>query len=226
MLPHADAVLFDLDGVIVDSRLAFARCMNAALAEHGLPERPEEELHPYLGPPVHETFRRLAGDGADDGALVQSCVDAYRARYRSTAVAETSVVAGMPEALAALGATRTLAVVTSKPKPLAEPLLRALGLHDRFAAVFGPSLEVEAEEKATTMARALDALPALERPVMVGDRHYDVIAATAHGIPCIGVLWGIGSEAELRDAGAAALASTPAEVVELLGDGAAPAPRG
>lgn len=221
MFPHADAVLFDLDGVIVDSRVAFARCVNAALVAHGLPERPEHDLHRYLGPPVHETFHRLAGDVPDARALVQGCVDAYRARYRATAVAETSVMAGMPEALDALGRTRTLAVVTSKPKALADPLLQALGLRDRFVAVFGPSLEAEAEEKATTMARALDALPPFERPVMVGDRRYDVVAAAAHGIPCIGALWGSGSEAELREAGAAALATTPADVVELLGDAAA-----
>jgi phosphoglycolate phosphatase len=53
---------------------------------------------------------------------------------------------------------------------------------------------------------------------MVGDRKFDVLGARAHELPCVGVLWGIGSEQELRDAGAVALVSEPAELVALLAD--------
>jgi phosphoglycolate phosphatase len=103
--------------------------------------------------------------------------------------------------------------VTSKPLALAEPLLRAVGLGDRFAAVFGPSLQERAEPKAVTLARAL----AAHAPhTLVGDRAFDVVAAHAHGLRAIGVLWGIGSEAELRDAGADAIAATPADLPTLL----------
>jgi phosphoglycolate phosphatase len=52
---------------------------------------------------------------------------------------------------------------------------------------------------------------------MVGDRRYDVIGAAAHGVVCIGVLWGIGSEEELREAGAEAIVRAPEELGELLG---------
>ena len=79
-LLEADALLFDLDGVLVDSRMAFARSVNAALAEHGLPERADDELHRYLGPPLHRTFASL---GAVDGQ-VDALVMSYRARYRAT----------------------------------------------------------------------------------------------------------------------------------------------
>ena len=48
-----DAVIFDLDGVIVDSRVPFARSVNAALAAHDLPTRPHAELHGYLGLPSY-----------------------------------------------------------------------------------------------------------------------------------------------------------------------------
>ncbi len=59
-----DAVLFDLDGVLVDSRVSFARSVNSALTSQGLPPRPEHELHQYLGPPLHRTFRALVGEEA------------------------------------------------------------------------------------------------------------------------------------------------------------------
>jgi phosphoglycolate phosphatase len=209
----ADAVLFDLDGVLVDSRTAFTRSINAALAEHGLPERDAEELHPYLGPPLHRTFAALGAVEDQVDALVLS----YRARYGTTMAAESAVFDGIPEALDALAAVMPLVVATSKSQALAEPLLEQLGLRDRFQAVHGPSLQARDEAKSLTIARALEGLPHARRPVMVGDRKFDVLGARAHELPCVGVLWGIGSERELRAAGAAALAREPAELVALLG---------
>jgi phosphoglycolate phosphatase len=193
--------------VLVDSRHAFANCVNHALASVGVAARPEAELHPYLGPPLHATFARLAG-----ATVADACVTAYRSRYLSHGFAETSVIEGMDDALDLLD--EELVVVTSKPQALAEPLLEAVGLRPRFAAVFGPSLSERAEPKATTLARAL----AAHSPrALVGDRSFDVVAAQAHGIRAVGVLWGIGTEGELRAAGADAIAATPAELPALLG---------
>jgi phosphoglycolate phosphatase len=92
-----------------------------------------------------------------------------------------------------------------------------------FLAVIGPDLASENEPKAVTVERAIGALPPGSVPVMVGDRSYDVAAAHEHGLRAIGVLWGIGSTAELTTAGADALARNPSELAELLlaGDGQA-----
>lgn len=210
---QADAALFDLDGVLVDSRTPFARSVNAALVEHGLAERAEDELHAYLGPPLHRTFAALGAVDDQVDALVLS----YRARYRSTMADESAVFDGIPEALAALAAVMPLVVATSKPRAMAEPLLEQLGLRAHFGAVHGPSLQARDEAKSLTIARALEGLPHARRPVMVGDRKFDVLGARAHELPCVGVLWGIGSERELREAGAVALASEPSELVALLG---------
>jgi phosphoglycolate phosphatase len=212
---NADAVLFDLDGVLVDSRIAFARSVNAVLVEHGVAERPDGELHQYLGPPLHRTFAALVPDAGED--VVDGMVIAYRARYRATMVAESTLFPGIAETLAALGETMPLVVATSKAQALAEPLLEALSVAGCFTAIVGPSLQARDEAKSLTIARALEGLPHTRRPVMVGDRKFDVLGARAHGMPCIGVLWGIGSARELRDAGAAALIEAPAELPALLG---------
>ncbi len=206
-------MLFDLDGVIVDSRVPFVRCVNAALVAHRLPVRPAHELYQYLGPPLHGTFEELAGTGP----IAQSCVDAYRERYAARAAAETSVFPGVREVLELAASTLPLVVGTSKASALAEPLLAALGLRELFVAVVGPSLDAANERKAVTIERALSGVTPGSRAVMVGDRHYDVAAASEHGIPTLGVLWGIGTETELRDAGAEALVRSPEELVPILG---------
>jgi phosphoglycolate phosphatase len=159
---------------------------------------------------LHGTFAKLGA-----GTAVQSCVEAYRERYLQRCAGETTVVAGIPDVLAAL-AGLPLLVVTSKPRALAEPLLTALGLRERFAAVVGPELDVEHETKATTVGRALEQLPPDCRPVMVGDRKFDVIGAREHGLPAIGVLWGIGDQDELTQAGAAALVRTRDELLSIV----------
>jgi phosphoglycolate phosphatase len=212
-LTGCDAVLFDLDGVLVDSRVAFVASINAALGEHGLPQREEAELLPHLGPPLHRTMALFAEADEQVDALVVS----YRARYRVRMAEESAVFDGIPEVLDALAARMPLVVATSKSQALAEPLLEQLGLRDRFQAIYGPSLQARDEAKSLTIARALDGLPYARRAVMVGDRKFDVLGARAHELPCVGVLWGIGSEAELRSAGAVAMVGEPAELVEVLG---------
>jgi phosphoglycolate phosphatase len=207
----ATAVLFDLDGVIVDSRRAFAGSVNHALAANGLAERDAADLHRFIGPALHGTFRELAGDLAD------ACVASYREHYPRTSARETVVFDGMREALAHLGARVPLAVATSKPAALAEPLLEALGLREQFAVLAGPSLEAEAEEKTVTLGRALAALDGGASPVMVGDRLYDIVAAHNHGLAAVGVTWGIGDEAELLTAGADLIVHAPDELAAALG---------
>ena len=100
-----------------------------------------------------------------------------------------------------LTADHRLGVATSKPRAFAEPLLQALGLRRFFEVIAAPDLKVRREAKAITVGQALAALDP-GRAVMVGDRSYDITGAHAHGLPAIGVGWGIGSHDELITAGA------------------------
>ena len=212
-MERPDALLFDLDGTIVDSRVPYTRCINYALATVGQPQRPPEDLYQYLGPPIHETLVEHLGVPAE---LVDRCIQLYRERYAAVGIDETAVFDGLPELLHSLHGRLPMAVATSKVLTLAEPLLRKLGLLELFETVAAPAPETINESKAATIASALTALDSPSAPIMIGDRFYDVDGARAHGIPTIGVLWGVGSEQELRDAGAAALVKTPLEIPPLL----------
>jgi len=209
-----DAILFDLDGTIIDSRVPFVTSLNYALAAHGLRQRePEEVLH-YLGPPTHEAFTDMLGD---DEQLVRDLVATYRAHYAEHATQTTTVYDGIPELLRHLHGRVPLAVATSKIVTSAVMLLENLGLAGLFDVISGPLPSAINEPKAVTVAQALVALDAPPHAVMVGDRFYDVVGAREHGMPTIGVLWGAGSERELRDADAAAIVAAPEEIPRLLG---------
>src|SRR6185295_11053272 len=82
-----EAVLFDLDGVLLDSRTAIARCIEHALQVHGVPVPPAVELERFIGPPLLDAFAQLAG--AD---RAESCLATYRERYVHSSLEETTVV--------------------------------------------------------------------------------------------------------------------------------------
>jgi phosphoglycolate phosphatase len=210
------AVIFDLDGVLVDSRAAISGAMNRALAANGFSQRPEAELYRFIGPPLAMGFAELTAEPADSDAVV-ACVASYRERYAVSSLTETVVFAGIPEALGELSRDHRLAVATSKAQLLAEPLLAALGLRERFEVVVGTDMTARVEDKAATIGRALAALQA-EGAVMVGDRSFDVVGAHAHGLPAVGVTWGVGSVDELAAADAIAHEppALPATIAGLL----------
>jgi phosphoglycolate phosphatase len=209
-----DAVLFDLDGTIIDSRVPFVTSMNYALAANGHQQREPQELLPYLGPPTRIALAELVGDDDD---LIGPTLATYRDHYARTSTETTLVYDGIPELLQSLHGRVLLAVATSKIATSAVILLEHLGLAQLFDVISGPLESALAEPKAVTVAHALAALGGPQRPVMIGDRLYDVEGAREHDVPTIGVLWGAGSEQELREAGAWEIVSSPDEIPPLLG---------
>jgi phosphoglycolate phosphatase len=210
------AVLFDLDGVLVDSRAAIAGCLNHALVTRGHAARPEVELHRYIGPPLLGAFAELIGEPPDDPEVL-ALAAAYRERYAVASLTDTLVAPGIPAVLETLALGHVLAVATSKPRAFAVPLLQAMGLDRHFAYIAGPELDAHMEPKAATVRAALERVG--EPAAMIGDRSHDVIGARANGIPVIGVTWGIGDAQELAGADALvdAPAQLPAAVERLLG---------
>jgi phosphoglycolate phosphatase len=207
-------VLFDLDGTLVDSAPGIWASVRAAAAELGLPGPTPDQLRAMVGPPLQDGFAAQFGLSGDD---VDRAVAAYRAHYAAGAILEVSVYAGIPELLAELaGDGATLAVATSKPEPSAVRVLEHTGLLSAFATVHGATFDGTVRHKDQVVSAALAAHPDGRAPVLVGDRAQDVLGAAAHGLPCIGAGWGPAPDGELADAGAAAVAATPADVPEAL----------
>jgi phosphoglycolate phosphatase len=200
--------------VLADSAGPISACINTALVACGFRAREPESLHRYIGPPLAHAFAELTGEPAS-GDVVKGCVAAYRDVYPSVSIRDTRVFAGVPEMLGAVGSRHPLGVATSKPRAYAEPLIEALGLRTFFAVIAAPGLSLLGESKTQTVGAALAALGA-DWGAMVGDRNVDMAAAVAHGLLAVGALWGMGSVAELREAGADVLVDAPAGLLEVL----------
>ena len=205
-----DAVLLDLDGTLSDAGPAIG--VSVALALEGIGERPLscEQLRSFVGPPLEISFAAL---GLSD-PVVARAVALYRAHHDQLA---SPLYEGVLAALQALrGAGLPLALATSKPQQFAELVVAGKQLTSFFDVVVGSDREGGRLTKGDVIASALFALGTPTFPVMVGDRRHDVQGAGEHGVPCIGVLWGYGEPGELEQAGAAALAATPVELLHLL----------
>ena len=215
------AVLFDLDGVLVDSRQPIADSINHALERAGRARLPAAALHPRIGDPLHQIFAAL--DPEADPGWIEGCIAAYREHYARASLVLARSFPDVDAALAELSRRRPLGVATSKPVHFAEPILDALGLRRHFAAVVGPGLDARIESKNDVVAEALAALDLAPGPfgappvaALVGDRHHDVRAARALGLAAVGVTWGIGGAEELRDAGAGWLVDAPGDLPGLF----------
>lgn len=213
------SVLFDLDGTIQDPAAGIIGSIRHALAAVGVSAPASTELHWTIGPPLRSSFPQL---GVPANRL-DDALAAYRERYRAGAMFEASVYDGIPAVLDALGAQGyRLLIATSKPHVFARPILERFGLARHFAAIHGAELDGRNDDKADLIGAMIEAHGlARAQTVMIGDRRYDVLGARANGLPAIGVLWGYGSQSELTQAGASALAAAakdiPALVDRLLG---------
>lgn len=209
------AILFDLDGTILDSSPIICRAMSLASAEFGHPRDPAV-FRPFIGPPPWHTFAEVTGEPPE---VVERIVPRYREIYDGL-MADTPVYPGMPsliEALAVAGVP--LAVATSKLRAAAVALLEGVGLAGCFLTIQGAGADAASAAKATVIGTAIADLRAAgvdtSRMVMVGDRHHDIDGAAGFGVPSIMVAWGYGAPGE--EHGAMAVARTPAELAGLLG---------
>ncbi|MET1035718.1 MAG: HAD hydrolase-like protein [Arthrobacter sp.] len=214
------AVLFDLDGTLVDPAGAITGGILAALLRHGVPHPGDERLEALVGPPLAVGLLGLPGMSEE---LLPSVIADYRAEYAASGMAASRVYPGIADLLAELrDSGLALAVATSKPQDIAVRLLEVQGLLGLFDAVHGsPNDERHTVHsgpgKAHIVGAALAAVGAEARDaVMVGDRHYDVDGADAHGLACIGVAWGYAAAGELETAGAHAVVDSAGELRELL----------
>lgn len=214
-MPAFPNVLLDLDGTLTDPGPGFLRSIEYALEQVGVKVPPESDLVKFIGPPLEESLRSLV----ESGEKVAAALGFYRARYNATGLYENSMYDGVVEALESISASGSrIFLATSKPEVIAQRILQHFELSGFFAGIYGSQFDGTHANKKSLLSYLLDKESILVADaVMVGDRLHDMEAACANGIHCLGVLWGYGSEVELRTAGASGLVTSPRDLPGAIG---------
>lgn len=209
-------ILFDLDGTIADSAPGITATLAYTYERLGMPTPTPSELMVWVGPPIMDSFRDLAGLNLEES---QHALEIYRERYLDEGVQNAKVFEGMPEVIEAVhDAGIPTSLATSKPELPATLILEHYGLARYFTIITGASEDEVRSAKKDVVAEALLRLRNLgvdtSRPVLIGDRIHDTEGAAANGVPTIMVGWGYGSPAER--VGSIAFAETTDELLALI----------
>jgi phosphoglycolate phosphatase len=211
-----DAILFDLDGTLVDSLADIAAAANRVLAGLDQPTHRVEDYRAYVGQGVTRLVERALPVDRQD--LVGAAEAAFRADYPQHLLVETKPYPGIKALLQTLVALKTpLAVCTNKPQAAAEAVVNGLFAAGTFAAIAGQRADVPRKPDpamALQLAAELGAAP--ERVWYLGDTKTDMQTARSAGMLAVGVLWGFRPRAELEEHGAQRLLADPADLFGLL----------
>jgi phosphoglycolate phosphatase len=212
------AILFDLDGTLIDSVADIAASANRTLAALGYPPQPERDYFYHVGDGVFNLFRRALPPAAVTEDLVRRCVDIYVADYGANWHVQTRPFPGVAELLdAAVRLGLRLGVLSNKPHEFTLRCVEHFLPNWRFDQVLGAG---EAFPHKPDPAAALHIASAMNlRPadfLYVGDTATDMQTARNAGMYPVAALWGYRTREELEAAGASVLAAGPAEVIQCL----------
>lgn len=204
------AVIFDLDGTLVDSLPDIAGHLNSALADAGLTTYSHDQIRRWVGSGAAHLVRGAVGEAHVDDVLAR-----FRAHYRAAPYGRTRVFEGLADALDTIAVQRELAILSNKPHDLVVTIAEALLIRWKFREVLGekPGVTRKPDPGALLgIARTLGVSPA--ECVMVGDSEIDVATARAAGMPSVAVTWGLCDPDVLR--GATHVVTTPVELARLF----------
>ena len=203
------AVLFDLDGTLLDTLDDLAASVNAALAAFSLPMRTREEVRRFVGNGA-ERLIRLALPGEETDPPAEEVLRVFRSHYNAHCLDRTRPYDGILEALRQLH--MPAAIVSNKPDSAVKPLCARF-----FPGVpaFGETADCPRKPAPDMLFRGLEALGA-DRCVYVGDSEVDILTARNAGMPCLSVLWGFRDKETLEAAGGTLFCRTPEELPGIL----------
>ncbi len=211
------AILFDLDGTLINSLEDLADSANEALEKHGFKTHPTESYKKFVGNGVRNLIKNAAPDGIDD-TTVEKLLEDYHTIYNKNYVNKTKAYEGIPEMLDKLKkAGIKMGVCSNKPhKPTNEIVEKLLG-YEYFQVVFGEREGIPRKPDPTSLIEAAQRLGvAPEQTIYVGDSGGDMESANRAKMLAAGVLWGFREEAELLACGGKILLTSPLELFDFV----------
>jgi phosphoglycolate phosphatase len=188
-----ELIIFDLDGTLVDSRRDIANSVNELLEQLGRPHLPAERIYGFIGNGVRRLLERSLGN--DHIPYVDHALEIFLPIYRRRLLETTRPYPGVVEALEELRRSRTLAVLTNKPKRESVALLEGLDLASYFQFIHGgDSFPVRKPNPMGVQSLIASTGVGREDTLMVGDSQVDHETARNAHIPICMVSYGLGAD--------------------------------
>lgn len=210
------AILFDLDGTLIDSSEGITKCAQYALSKFGIDEPDLKKLEYFIGPPLVYTFAKHYGF---DEEKCKEAVTYYRERYKPLGAYECSVYPGVAECIEALRAAGyRISVASSKPETMCKIILENFGILDLFDEVVGATDDGRINTKEQVLNEVMRRWSDIskENLLLVGDTIFDIEGANLAGIASIGVSFGFGDTEAMLRAGAECICDSMDEVKDYI----------
>ena len=209
----SDAILFDIDGTLMDSTYHHAIAWHRAFAREGL-TAPVWRVHRTIGMGGDKLVTVVAGEDAEEqhGDALR---EAWHEEYAKL-VDEVPPLPGAPELVRRVADQGyQVALASSGPEDFSKVSVAALGIEDSLAVLTTADDADESKPEPDILSATLRRMEGVERAVLLGDTPYDVDSARRIGVKCIAVLTGGYSRAELEESGAALVVEYLTELDDL-----------
>jgi phosphoglycolate phosphatase len=218
MFHQVQAVLFDLDGTLIDSAPDLGAAADKIRTDRGMPALPYELYRPMAGAGARGMLQ-VALDMLPDHPDFEAAKEEFLTNYQNCLTQRTQAFPGVAELLLSLRAKQLVwGIVTNKSKRFTEPLVEAMPLLAQAHTVISGDTTLHAKphpEPLLEAARRLGVDP--QRCVYVGDDERDVVAGLAAGMGTVAATYGyLGQKAEVSAWGAHAHIDLPVQLLQLL----------
>jgi phosphoglycolate phosphatase len=209
MIKKYESLFFDLDGTLCDSYNGIKNGIHYSLEKSGLMEIPDNEIKELIGIPLTISLKKYFSGNSD--ALNQA-VNYFREYYSTKGIKESYIYPEVSELLHWAKQHFKLFVITAKPTIYASELLKHHGLYNCFIKILG----CELIDTNFNKAEKIKSLGQISNALIIGDKKQDVEAGKELKINTCGVLYGYGTEREIKDAEPDFIVSSIEELKQLL----------
>lgn len=212
------AIIFDLDGTLLDTLEDIADSMNSVLKHLGFPKHNLNAYKYFVGEGLERLVRRVLPEDKLEEGLVAQCIGRMRDEYRKRWADKTHPYPEVPELLDALSIRGVkLAILSNKPDDFTKVIVAKFLPHWKFVSILGANDAMPKKPDPTaalTIAETLNIPP--HECLFLGDSNIDMETAQAAGMYPVGALWGFRTAEELTESGAKSLVEKPTELLKLL----------
>lgn len=213
-----DAIVFDLDGTILDTLGDLTNSVNFALSENGLPTRSQDEVRSFVGNGIRLLIERAVPHNTSTD-VVDACFEAFKSHYKDNSAVLTKPYDGIESLLSSVRAKGIKTAVVSNKADFAVQTLVEKYFKGLFDYCVGEKDGIRRKPCPDSVNCAMEYLGVKrEKCIYIGDSDVDIETARNSGIKCISVTWGFRGESFLKSFSPDYIVNNPQEILHIIGE--------